>query len=152
MHGWQAISGGRGEVYVTWEDTGERELFASIISLNADLKISTADVDCMGDPMKKKKELGYTIEGSLECHANTPMFAKAAMKFKNTGAMPRFTFQVTNDDKGAGIGRQTCILKHCLLENLPLTKIDASEDIIKFSTDFSAESFEYPETYSNMNA
>lgn len=152
MHGWQAISGAKGEMYITNEETGERELAAWIISCSAELEINTADVDRMGAVTKGKKELGMTGTGSLEGHANTPIFANAAMKYKQTGVMPRFTFQLTNDDPGAGIGRQTSILKHCLLEKLPLVTIDASEDILKFSTDFSFEDYEFPETYSKLNA
>lgn len=152
MHGWQAIAGGRGEAYFTDEETGERELALYLINLSADLKINTTDVDRLGATMKGKKELGSSGTGSVECHANTPIFAKMALRFKQTGVMPRLTIQVTNDDPGAGVGRQTCILKHCLFEKLPLVTIDASEDIIKFSSDFSFEDYEYPELYSKLNA
>lgn len=152
MHGWQAIAGGRGEAYFTNEETGERELALWLINLSADLEINTTDVDRMGALMKGKKELGSTGSGSVECHANTAIFAKMALKFKETGVMPRFTIQVTNNDPGAGVGKQTCILKHVLFEKLPLANIDASEDIIKFSSDFSFEDYEYPELYSPLNA
>jgi hypothetical protein len=152
MHGWQAIAGGRGEAYFTDEETGERELALYLINLSADLEINTTDVDRLGATMKGKKELGSSGSGSVECHANTPIFAKMALRFKQTGVMPRLTIQVTNDDPGAGVGRQTCILKHCLFEKLPLVTIDASEDIIKFSSDFSFEDYEYPELYSKLNA
>lgn len=150
MHGWQAIAGGRGEAYFTDDETGERELALWLINLSADLEINTTDVDRLGSTMKGKKELGSTGTGSVECHANTAIFAKMALKFKETGVMPRFTIQVTNNDPGAGVGKQTCILKHVLFEKLPLVTIDASEDIIKFSSDFSFEDYEYPETYSNI--
>ena len=106
----------------------------------------------MGAHMKGKKELGSAGEISIEGHANTAFFAKMALKFKETGVMPRFTIQVTNDDPGAGVGRQTCILKHCLFEDLPLTNIDAGEDILKVSSDGSFEDYEYPELYSPLNA
>ena len=152
MHGWQAIAGGRGEAYFTDEETGERELALYLINLSADLEIKTGDVDRMGATMTAKKELGSSGSGSVECHANTPIFAKMAMRFKQTGVMPRLTIQVTNNDPGAGVGRQTCILKHVLFEKLPLVTIDASEDIIKFSSDFSFEDYEYPEVYSKLNA
>lgn len=152
MHGWQAIAGGRGEAYFTDEETGERELALYLINLSADLEINTTDVDRLGATMKGKKELGSAGTGSVECHANTPIFAKMALRFKKTGVMPRLTIQVTNDDPGAGVGRQTCILKHVLFEKLPLVTIDASEDIIKFSSDFSFEDYEYPEVYSKLNA
>ena len=150
MNGWQAIAGGRGEAYFTDEETGERELALYLINLSADLEINTTDVDRLGATMKGKKELGSSGAGSVECHANTPIFAKMALRFKETGVMPRLTIQVTNDDPGAGVGRQTCILKHCLFEKLPLVTIDASEDIIKFSSDFSFEDYEYPEMYSKL--
>lgn len=150
MHGWQAISGAQGEAYITNEETGERELAIWLTSVSADLEVNTADVDRLGSLTKGKKELGMTGTGSLEGHANTPIFAKAAMQYKQTGVMPRFTFQLTNSDPGAGIGRQTCILKHVLFEKLPLVNIDAGEDILKFSTDFSFEDYEYPEMYSSL--
>lgn len=152
MHGWQAIAGGRGEAYITDEETGERELALYLINLSADLEIKTTDVDRLGATMTGKKELGSSGSGSVECHANTPIFAKMALRFKQTGVMPRLTIQVTNDDPGAGVGRQTSILKHCLFEKLPLVTIDAGEDIIKFSSDFSFEDYEYPELYSKLNA
>lgn len=152
MHGWQAIAGGRGEAYFTDEETGERELALWLVNLSADLEIKTADVERMGATMTAKKELGSSGSGSVECHANTPIFAKMAMRFKETGVMPRLTIQSTNDDKGAGVGRQTCILKHCLFEKLPLAILDAGEEILKFSSDFSFEDYEYPELYSKLNA
>jgi len=152
MHGWQAIAGGRGEVYITDEETGERELAIWATKVEAKLKISTTDVDRMGATMVGKKELGSVIEGSLEGHANTPIFAKMALRYKQTGVMPRFTIQITNDDKGAGVGRQTTIVKHCLFSDLPLANIDAGEEILKVSSDFSAEDYEFPEMYSKLNA
>lgn len=152
MHGWQAIAGGRGEVYITWEDTGEREIAIWATKVDAKVKVNIADVDRLGATMVGKKELGSAGEGSLEGHANTPLFAKMAMRFKQTGVMPRFTIQVTNDDPGAGVGRQTTIVKHCLFSDLPIANIDAGEEILKVSSDFSFEDYEFPETFSKLNA
>ena len=61
--------------------------------------------------------------------------------------------QITNADPTAtDVGRQTIILYDCNFDNVTLAAFDAdSDDTLTESIDFTAERFELPESFTDMD-
>ena len=68
--------------------------------------------------------------------------------------MVYFDIQVTNSDPTSAVGRQTIILKNCLMEGGILTKFNADEEILSEDISGTFDDWEMPEKFgllSGMN-
>ncbi len=71
-------------------------------------------------------------------------------KYQETGAMQYFEIQVTNEDPTSAVGRQTIILKDCLMDSVVLTKFAAGEDLLDEEISGTAESWLMPEEFTEL--
>lgn len=76
---------------------------------------------------------------------------KMWLEYKNTGKLPTFDIQVTNEDPGASIGRQTIILKDCLSKGGVLAKFDTESEILDEELEGTFDDWEMPEQFSLLD-
>lgn len=151
MHPRNAISSKLAECYVTID--GERYNFMSAINVEVTFEKTKVEVPILGRPNKGNKSVGSAISGSAEFHMNTSIWRKLAYRFQETGEDIYFDMQITNNDPTAtDVGQQTIILYDCNFDNVTLAAFDAdSEDFLTETLDFTAERFEIPEEFTNMD-
>jgi hypothetical protein len=139
------------ECYVTVD--GQRYNFMSAINVEVTFEKNKTEVPILGRMTKGHKSTSATITGSAEFHYNTSIWRELAYRFQQTGEDVYFEMQITNEDITASdIGRQTVILYGCNLDSTLLVAFDAdSDDVLTESVDFTAESFELPEKFTNMS-
>lgn len=76
------------------------------------------------------------------------MFDNLIETYKNTGVLPRFECQVTQEDKASNIGRSTKVYKDCIIDgDILLSMFDADGEFIEQDVEAFAMDFESPEKY-----
>ena len=106
-------SANQAELFVTIDNN--RYLAAMARSFEGNLSIQTKEVPMIGRMINGRKPTGAEGKFKMKIYKCTPMFDDICETFKNTGKMPYFDIQVTNDDFATSIGRDTKIYKNCLI-------------------------------------
>lgn len=148
MNAWDAISASKAECFVTIN--GNRYNFMQAINLEAKIEKTKTEVPILGRAMKGNKTVGLKGSGSATFHFNTSIFRRLLYEYQKTGKDVYFDIQVTNEDPTATVGRQTIILKDCNLDGGTIAKFDADAEYLEDEFDFTFESWEMPETFSNL--
>ena len=146
-----AVSAKMAECYITIE--GNRYNFMSAIDLEATFEKNKTEIPILGRMNRGHKATGSAITGKAKFHFNTSIWRELAYRFQETGEDIYFEMQITNEDITASdIGRQTIILCDCNLDSTLLVAFDAdSDDVLTEEIDFTAERFELPEKFTNMD-
>ena len=71
-------------------------------------------------------------------------------RYKNTGLLPTFDIQTTNEDPATSIGRSTKIYTDCVIDgDVLLSMFDADGDFVEQTIEGYAQDFSRPEKYTN---
>lgn len=117
-------------------------------NFEAKANVSLADVKTLGRLITQKKPNGLEIKLSFTVYKCSEMFDKLVENYKNTGKLPRFECQVTQEDEASEIGRSTKIYKDCIISgDVLLSMFDADGDFIEQDIEAYAMDFESPEKY-----
>lgn len=119
------------------------------ISLEATYEKTKSEVPILGRVTKANKAVGGKGTGSMKVHYVTSLFRKLMIEYIKTGRDIYFDIQVTNEDVTSSIGRQTVILKDCNFDSATMTKFDADGEYLDEDWDFTFESVEMPEEFTN---
>lgn len=149
MNAMDAVYGALAECFITID--GNRYNFMSMTEFSSEYAVNITEVPILGKVNKGHKQAGGKGTWSGTAHYNTSVFREIALKYQNTGAMPYFDIQVTNEDISSAAGRQTIILKDCLCEKFILAKFTAGEEILDEDLSGTFESFEMPEKFKSLN-
>lgn len=151
MQARNAVSAKMAECYITID--GNRYNFMSAINLEVTFEKNKIEVPILGRMNRGHKATSSSITGSAEFHLNTSVWREIAYKFQETGEDLYFDMQITNEDITASdVGRQTIILYDCNFDSVTLAAFDAdSDDVLTESMDFTAERFEMPEKFTEMD-
>lgn len=117
-------------------------------NLEATASVSLADVKTLGKLITQKKPNGLEVKLSFTVYKCSEMFDNLIEEYKNTGVLPRFECQVTQEDKASNIGRSTKIYKDCIIDgDILLSMFDADGEFIEQDIEAFAMDFESPEKY-----
>ena len=114
MNSKDAISGSLAECYITID--GNRYNFMQLYEFSASYEANIVDVPILGQISKGHKAAGGSGTWSGTAHFNQSILRQLLYRFKTSGEMVYFDIQVTNSDPTSSVGRQTIILKNCLME------------------------------------
>lgn len=136
-----ALSAKEGTVFFTIDDK-QYEL-AELISLEAKVEYTKADVTPLNSRMKGGKVVGAEGTGSLKMYYHRPELKAMALNYVKQGILPRIDIKCTNDDKTSRAGRYTVVLKGVLFKESLIFKLDgSSDDVIEEETDFTFQDFD----------
>jgi hypothetical protein len=100
----------------------------------------------------QKKTTGVTLTGTMTVYSGSPLFIKMLNDYLKTGKLPYFTLQITNDDPGTTVGRQTVALYNCKLSKVPIAMLDADADFLEEEVSFSYTGLEVLNYFNNPTA
>lgn len=149
MNSKDAITGSLAECYVTIE--GNRYNFMQLYEFEAKYEMNIVDVPILGQASKGHKAVGGNGTWTGTAHFNQSIFRELLYRYQTNGEMVYFDIQVTNSDPTANVGRQTIILKNCLMEGGILTKFNADEELLTEEISGTFDSWEMPEKFTNLN-
>ena len=150
MHAPDAVSGALASAYVTLAD-GKRYNFMQLKKFESKVEIKSTEVPILGQTGKGNKPSGWVGTWSASAHYNQSIMRKMWLEYKNTGKLPTFDIQVTNEDPGASIGRQTIILNDCLSKGGVLAKFDTESEILDEELEGTFDDWEMPEQFSLLD-
>lgn len=137
------------ECYVTVNGNRYKAIFAK--DFEAKMNVSTKEVPILGKMIKGHKVTGAAIKFSMTIYKVTEIFDDLLEEYKNTGLLPAFDIQVTNEDPAASMGRSTKIYKDCMIDgDVLLSCFDADGDFIEQTIEGYCSDFERPEKYNNI--
>lgn len=145
MHSKDALSASQAECFVTL--SGNRYNFMQAINIEAKTEMTKTEVKILGKTGTGNKITGWKGSGSATFHFNTSIFRELALSYKNTGVVPYFDMQITNEDPSSEVGRQTIILKDCCFDSMILTKFEAGGETLDEDMDFTFEDWDMPEKF-----
>lgn len=117
-------------------------------NFEATASVSLADVKTLGRLVTQKKPNGLEVKLSFTVYKCSEMFDNLIEEYKNTGVLPRFEAQVTQEDKSSNIGRDTKVYKDCIIDgDILLSMFDADGEFIEQDVEAYAMDFESPEKY-----
>ena len=116
----------------------------------ANMSVETKEVPTLGRVVKGVKPVGATIKFKMTVYHCTEIFDEVVETYKNTGLMPTFDIQVTNEDPATSVGRSTKIFTDCVLDgDILLSMFDADGEFIEQSIEGYAQDFIRGEKYTN---
>lgn len=136
------------EVFVTLN--GKRYTMLMCKNFEGKANISTQNVPRMGCLVTGKKAVGLTLPIKMTIYKCTEIFDDVVESFKNTGVMPRFDVQVSNEDPSSAVGRSTKVYNDVTLDGEVLLSLAGSgDDFIEQEINGFANDFTRPEKHRN---
>lgn len=133
------VSGSQGECYITID--GRRYNFMSLKSFSAKAEKQKEKFAVLGKTGKINKTTGWEGTGNIGYYLNSSIFAVMMQKLKDTGKDVYFEIQVTNEDAGSDVGKQTIIFKNCNADSVDLAKLEPDTSALEGETSFTFDDF-----------
>lgn len=134
------------EIFVTID--GNRYTMAMARKFEGKLNIKTKEVPMLGRMIDGRKAQKAEGKFKMTIYKCTPIFDDICEQFKNTGVLPYFDIQVTNDDFTTEIGRDTKIYKDCLIDGeVLLNMLDDEGNFIEQEVEGYYSDYEVVEKY-----
>ena len=135
--------------YVSFPDN-RRYAMLMAKDFEAKMSVETKEVPTLGRTVKGVKPTGATIKWKMTIYHCTEIFDKVVEDYKNTGLMPTFDIQVTNEDPATSVGRSTKTYTDCVIDgDVLLSMFDADGEFIEQSIEGYAQDFKRGEKYTD---
>lgn len=143
-----AVSANFAEVFVTVNNHRYSMLMCK--KFEGKYEVETREINRIGSLVKGHKPGQVNLSFSMTIYKCTEIMDDIVDKYIQTGVMPRFEVQVSNEDPATSIGRSTKVYNDCILDGDVLASLASceSEDIEQEISGF-AESINRPEKFSN---
>lgn len=146
------VNGAEGDIVVTVD--GKNTVIAGMRNITANVEIQSADMRVIGTRKVQTKNNGAKLTGTGNIYYGYDLFRKMALQYVNTGVMPEFSIQITNNDPATTIGRQVTAFYGCQLTGtIPVAVLNDEEAMLNYDVTFSytrvaeLESFNAPATF-----
>lgn len=142
------ISAHRAECFVTID--GNRYSMLMAKDFEGKAKVNTREVPRLGNIVVGHKADTVVLAFSMTIYKCTEIFDDVIERFIQTGVMPPFTIQTSNDDQASSVGRSTKIYEDCVLDgDVLLSLFKAEGGSIEQKIEGFCDSFSRPEKYTN---
>lgn len=131
-----ALNGKEGKGFMTTADGRNVEMFA-MKKFQTDAEFQESDFKVVGTRLVQKKTTGISLTGSMTIYYGSPEFLKLVQEYLDTGKLPYFTLQITNDDPSSSVGVQTVAYYNVKLQSVPLSILDADTEFLTMDVKFS---------------
>ena len=150
------VTGAEGDIVVTLN--GRNTVIAGMRNITTNVEIQSSDMRVIGTRKIQTKNNGAKLTGTGNVYYGFDLFRKMALQYVNTGVMPEFSIQITNNDPATSIGRQVTAYYGCTLTGtIPLSVLNSEESMLNYDFTFSynkvaeLESFNAPASYGIEN-
>lgn len=131
-----------GEAFVTIK--GNRYSFFNAKDCEVKANVETKEVPVLGRVVKGRKAVGMEIKITMTVYKCSEHFDDIVEEFKNTGVLPTFDLQVSNEDPASAMGRSSKIYNDCVIDGdvlLSMFKADGEfieQEITAYAMDYSS--------------
>ena len=99
------VNGAEGKVFITVD--GRNIEVAGMKNIQTDADIQSQDMRVIGTRKVQQKPNGAKLTGKGNIYYGTPLFTDMVLQYVNTGVMPSFDIQITNNDPTTSVGQQS---------------------------------------------
>lgn len=143
-----AVFAKEAEVFVTIDNRRYKMLMCKDFEGTA--KITTKEVPKIGTLTRGHKPAFIDLAFKMTIYKCTEIFDDVIEKFLETGVMPRFQVQTSNDDPASKVGRSTKVYNDCILDgDVLLSAVNSDDSFVEQEINGYAEGITRPEKYTN---
>lgn len=133
----ETVNGAKGSAFITLN--GRNIEIAGLRNINVQAEIQSEDMRVVGTTSIQDKYTGVKLTGTGNVYYGTSIFNDIVLEYINTGVMPEFDIQITNDDDTTELGKQTLVYYGChLTGNVPMAVLNSEEAMLNFDFNFTA--------------
>lgn len=129
------VNGAEGSVVVTVN--GRNLVIAGMRNIRTVANIQSQDMRVVGTRRVQSKNNGATQTGTGNIYYGDDIFRDMVLQYINTGVMPEFDLQITNNDPATSLGQQAMAYYGChLTGEIPLSILDDEQAMLNFDFNF----------------
>ena len=129
------VNGAEGKVIITRD--GKNYEVAGMRNIKTSVNIQSEDMRVIGTRKIQDKPNGAKQTGSGTIYYGSNLFTDIVLEYVNTGVMPEFSIQITNNDPTTTIGSQIMAYYGChLTGEIPLSILDSEESMLNYDFNF----------------
>ena len=129
------VNGAEGKVFVTRD--GKQIEVAGMMNITTYADIQGKEMRVVGTRTIQNKANGAKQTGKGTIYYGTSLWTDMVLDYINTGNMPQFDLQITNDDPSSSVGSQTIAYYGCeLTGSVPLSILDSEKAMLNYEFNF----------------
>ena len=129
------VNGAEGKIIITIDGRNIEVAGMRNITTNAD--IQSGDMRVVGTRKIQNKNNGVKPTGTGNIYYGSNLFTDMVLQYINTGVMPEFSIQITNDDPTTSIRTQVMAYYGCTLTGtIPLSVLNSEEAMLNYDFNF----------------
>lgn len=129
------VNGAEGKIFITVD--GKNIEVACMKNITTNAEIQGNDMRVIGTRTIQNKSNGAKLTGSGNIYYGTNLFTDMVLQYINTGVMPEFDIQITNNDPTTTIGTQAMAYYGCTLTGtIPLSILNDEEAMLAYDFNF----------------
>ena len=129
------VNGAEGKVFVTINNQNIEVACMRNITTNAE--IQSNDMRVIGTRTIQNKNNGAKLTGTGNIYYGTNLWTDMVLQYIQTGVMPEFDLQITNNDPTTSIGSQVMAYYGCTLTGtIPLSILNDEEARLNYDFNF----------------
>ena len=129
------VNGAEGKIVVTID--GRNIEVACMRNITTNAEIQSNDMRVIGTRKVQNKNNGAKLTGTGNIYYGTNLFTDMVLQYINTGVMPEFSIQITNNDPTTSIGSQVMAYYGCTLTGtVPLSILNDEEAMLNYDFNF----------------
>lgn len=130
------LNGAEGSVVVT--RNGKNYVVAGMKNIKTNAELQSEDMRVIGTRTIQEKPNGVKLTGTGNIYYGTNLWTDMVLEYIQTGVMPEFDVQITNNDPTTSVGQQTMAYYGChLTGTIPLSVLDDQETMLNYDFSFS---------------
>ena len=130
------VNGAEGKIFITVD--GRNIEVAGMKNITTNAEIQGNDMRVIGTRKIQNKANGAKLTGTGNIYYGTNLFTDMVLQYINTGVMPLFDIQITNNDPTTSINSQTMAYYGChLTGTIPLSILNDEEAMLNYEFNFS---------------
>ena len=129
------VNGAEGKIFLTIDGRNIEVACMRNITTNAD--IQNNDMRVIGTRTIQNKNNGAKLTGKGNIYYGTNIWTDMVLQYIQTGVMPEFDLQITNNDPTTSIGSQSMAYYGCTLTGtIPLSILNDEEAMLNYDFNF----------------
>lgn len=129
------VNGAEGKVFITQD--GKNIEVAGMRNITTNAEIQNEDMRVIGTRKIQSKSNGAKLTGTGNIYYGSNLFTDMVLEYINTGKMPQFDIQITNNDPSTSIGSQIMAYYGCTLTGtIPLSILNDEEAMLNYDFNF----------------
>ena len=129
------VNGAEGKIFIT--QNGKNIEVACMKNITTNAEIQSNDMRVIGTRTIQNKNNGAKLTGTGNIYYGTNLFTDMVLQYIQTGVMPEFDIQITNNDPTTSIGSQVMAYYGCTLTGtIPLSILNDEEAMLNYDFNF----------------